>query len=91
MARGLRKIAPETTETYRAYGNGKELYLECARQAAFIVPVTEEAKKDAERKGKGKGVAVGVEEEVKKNGEGELSRSAQFWYEGRLTFIIITS
>ncbi|KAI5811246.1 ubiquinol-cytochrome C chaperone-domain-containing protein [Peziza echinospora] len=81
LARGLRKIAPETTETYRAYGNGKELYLECARQAAYIVPVTEEAKKDAERKGKGKGVAVGVEEEMTMNGEGELSRSAQFWYE----------
>ena len=36
MARKIRKIAPVSTETYRAYTRGKELYLECARQAAYL-------------------------------------------------------
>ena len=36
MARKIRKIAPVSTETYRAYTRGKELYLQCARQAAYV-------------------------------------------------------
>lgn len=36
MARKIRQIAPVSTETYRAYTRGKELYLECARQAAYL-------------------------------------------------------
>lgn len=36
MARKIRKVAPVSTETYHAYTRGKELYLECARQAAYV-------------------------------------------------------
>ena len=38
LAGKIREIAPEQTETYRAYSKGKELYQECARQAAYMGP-----------------------------------------------------
>lgn len=38
LARKIREIAPEQTETYRAYSRGKELYQECAKQAAYMGP-----------------------------------------------------
>lgn len=36
MARKFREVAPGSTETYRAYSRGKELYLECAKQGAYL-------------------------------------------------------
>lgn len=36
MARKIREMAPDSTETYRAYSGGKELYLECAKQGAYL-------------------------------------------------------
>ncbi|KAF8458412.1 ubiquinol-cytochrome C chaperone-domain-containing protein, partial [Terfezia claveryi] len=38
LASKIREIAPEQTETYRAYSRGKELYQECAKQAAYMGP-----------------------------------------------------
>ena len=38
LAEKIREIAPDQTETYRAYSKGKELYQECARQAAYMGP-----------------------------------------------------
>jgi len=38
LAGKIREIAPEQTETYRAYSRGKELYQECAKQAAYMGP-----------------------------------------------------
>ncbi|KAF8454615.1 ubiquinol-cytochrome C chaperone-domain-containing protein [Kalaharituber pfeilii] len=50
IANRIRVAAPETTETYRAYKAGKELYLECARQGAYI--------KDEEANAEGPAVAA---------------------------------
>lgn len=73
-AEKLRSAAPETTETYAAYGVGKELYLECAKQAAYLT-----AGKEAKGGTPKDGLIAGLEEEAAGQG---LSEKAKFWYDG---------
>lgn len=72
-AEKLRSAAPETTETYAAYGVGKELYLECAKQAAYLT-----AGKEAKGGIPKDGLIAGLEEEAAGQG---LSEKAKFWYD----------
>ena len=66
LAQEFRKRAPETTETYVAYGVSEALVKECAKQADYSIPRAKEK---------------GMEAPKTKDGE-DLGIGTGWWYEG---------
>ena len=66
LAQEFRKRAPETTETYVAYGVSEALVKECAKQADYSIPQAKE-----------KGVEI-----PKTQGGEDLGAGTGWWYEG---------